>query len=67
MTKIVIKWLDQLKIRSIKNSLGKYRPDFIIEDKIIVEIKAVDFAILKYREQLLHYLKAINYKLICVL
>lgn len=43
--------------------LGVYVPDFVIEDKIILEIKATDFIILKDVEQQLSYLRASRYEL----
>lgn len=43
--------------------VGNYRPDFVIEGKIIIEIKAVDFMPKAYEEQLVHYLKTTDYKL----
>jgi GxxExxY protein len=43
--------------------VGKYRPDFVIDDKIIIEIKSVEFMTKSYEEQLLHYLKTTGYSL----
>lgn len=43
--------------------VGTYKPDFIVEDKIIVEIKAVSFMPRNFEEQLTHYLKGTKYKL----
>jgi GxxExxY protein len=43
--------------------VGNYRPDLIIDDKIIVEIKAVEYIPQKYEQQLIYYLKGINFKL----
>jgi GxxExxY protein len=43
--------------------VGKYRPDFIIEGKIIVEIKAVEKMNLEYEKQLINYLKGSEFKL----
>ena len=43
--------------------VGTYKPDFIVEDKIIVEIKAVPFMPRNFEEQLVHYLKSTKYKL----
>ena len=45
------------------NKIGTYRPDFIIDDKIIIEIKAVPFMPKSYETQLTYYLKGTNYKL----
>lgn len=38
--------------------VGVYRPDFVINNKIIIEIKAVDFMPKDYEIQLLNYLKS---------
>ena len=43
--------------------VGKYRPDFIVERKIIVEIKAVEKMNLEYEKQLINYLKGSEFKL----
>ena len=41
----------------------KYKPDFVVFDKIIVEIKAVKQLADEHRSQILNYLKATNYRL----
>lgn len=41
----------------------KYQPDFIVFDKIIVELKAVSALTDEHRAQLHNYLKATGYKL----
>lgn len=43
--------------------VGIYMPDFIIDDKIIMEIKAKPFLHKKDIEQFWHYLKGNKYKL----
>jgi GxxExxY protein len=43
--------------------LGTYVPDFVVEDKIILEIKSTDFVIQKDVQQQLSYLKASKYEL----
>jgi len=43
--------------------IGVYKPDFIVGNKIIIEIKAVPFMPNDYETQLTHYLKGTNYKL----
>lgn len=43
--------------------VGTYVPDLVIEDKIIVEVKAKPFLTKKDKEQFWHYLKSTNYKL----
>lgn len=43
--------------------VGVYEPDFIVEDKVILEIKAVPVAPKQYENQLFYYLRCTNYKL----
>lgn len=43
--------------------VGNYRPDFVIDNKIIIELKAVDFVSKSFETQLLNYLKSTGYKL----
>jgi GxxExxY protein len=43
--------------------VGVYRPDFIIDNKIIIELKAQDFIARANEEQLVHYLKSTGYQL----
>lgn len=43
--------------------VGNYRPDFVVDQKIILELKAVEFIPKTYEQQLLHYLKSTNYQL----
>lgn len=43
--------------------IGNYRPDFVVEDKVIIEIKAVEFMPQLFETQLLHYLKTTNFNL----
>ena len=42
--------------------MGIYEPDFVIEDKIIVEIKSVLTMPKVFENQLYYYLKGTNYK-----
>jgi len=44
-------------------NVGVYKPDFIVEDKVLIEIKAVPFIIRNHLEQMRHYLSSTNYKL----
>lgn len=39
-------------------SVGEFRPDFIIDDKVIVELKAVKKLLPEHEAQLINYLKA---------
>lgn len=45
------------------SSLGEHRIDLIVEDSIIVELKAVDKVMPVYEAQLLSYLRLTNMKL----
>ncbi len=47
-----------LTINYESENIGVYRPDFVINDKIILELKAVDFMPKSYEIQLLNYLKS---------
>ncbi len=40
----------------------KYIPDFVLHDKIIVELKAVSHVTDQHKAQVLHYLKATGYR-----
>lgn len=53
----------RLKIRYGDSDIGTYEPDFIIEDKIIVEIKSVLFMPKVFEKQLYYYLRVSDYKL----
>jgi len=41
--------------------VDNYIPDFVIDDKIILELKAVEFMPKSFEAQLIHYLKATEY------
>lgn len=43
--------------------VGKYRPDFIIDDKIVLELKAVETMPKSFESQLVNYLKTTEYEL----
>lgn len=43
--------------------IAEYVPDLVIDNKIIVEIKALEFLPNKFITQLIYYLKGTNYKL----
>ena len=46
-----------LKVEYKGKKIGNYRPDFVVEEKIILELKAVEFVTKTYETQILHYLK----------
>jgi GxxExxY protein len=52
-----------LKVKYHGESVGNYRPDFIIDNKVIVELKAVEFVPKSFEQQLLHYLKTTGFNL----
>lgn len=52
----------RLKIKFKDKEIGIYEPDFIIEDKIIVEIKSVLAMPKVFEKQLYYYLKGSTYK-----
>ncbi|OGK39711.1 hypothetical protein A3A74_04415 [Candidatus Roizmanbacteria bacterium RIFCSPLOWO2_01_FULL_35_13] len=52
-----------LKVKYKEEVVGTYKPDFVIEEKIIVELKAVEFLPKSFEIQLLYYLKSTNYQL----
>lgn len=43
------------------DKVGNYRPDFIVDEKVIIELKAVEFMPKTYETQLIHYLKTTGY------
>lgn len=53
----------RLKIVYEEKEVGAYEPDFVIENKIIIEIKSVLHMPKVYEQQLYYYLKGSDYKL----
>lgn len=53
----------QLTITYKNETIGRYIPDFVVDDKILIEIKAVPEMPKVYEKQLYYYLKGTNYKL----
>jgi len=51
----------QVDYKNIK--VGIYKPDLIIENKILIEIKATEYNTEKFEQQVINYLKATPYKL----
>lgn len=43
--------------------VGNYQPDFVIDSKVIVEIKAVPILIKAFETQLMNYLKSTQFEL----
>ena len=59
-----IKYADKKRIKIFYKGkeVGIYEPDFIINNKIIIEIKAAEFLPRVFERQLYSYLKATKYK-----
>jgi GxxExxY protein len=53
----------QIKSPKTGKLVGSYKPDFLIDDKIIVEIKALEVIPRKLIDQLFDYLRNSNYEL----
>ncbi len=53
----------RLKIKFKDKDIGIYEPDFIIDDKIIIEIKSVLSMPKVFEKQLYYYLRGTQYKL----
>lgn len=58
---------ESIDIKYNNEKIGIYRPDFIIEKKIILEIKALPFVEKFEKQQIWHYLKGSDYKLALLL
>lgn len=54
----------QIPIFYNKTKIGIYTPDFIIDDKILLEIKCLSILTLKESKQAWYYLKGTSYKLL---
>ena len=54
----------QIPIFYNQKKIGVYTPDFIIDDKIILEIKHLPMLTFKEKKQVWHYLKGSEYKLL---
>jgi GxxExxY protein len=52
-----------IKSAKTNRTLGSYRLDFVIDDKIVVEAKAVKFTPRKMEQQLYSYLRSTTYQI----
>lgn len=43
--------------------VGKYIPDFVVDNKVIIELKSLEFLPPRLATQLINYLKGTNFKL----
>ena len=53
----------KLQVKYNKQVVGFYQPDFIVDNKVILEIKSLDVIPLSLEKQLIYYLKGTNYRL----
>ena len=56
-----------IKITYKGQDVGTYIADIIVEDKVIVELKVVDFLATIHKAQVLNYLKASGYEVALIL
>ncbi len=63
LRKISFETNKRLTIKYKKQTAGIYEPDFVIDNKILIEIKAVPRMPRVYEKQLYYYLKGSEYKL----
>jgi GxxExxY protein len=52
-----------IKVLYKENLVGEYFSDIVVEDRIILEIKAVELLHKKHEAQILNYLKATGFKI----
>lgn len=62
-SKVPFKKEQNLNVFYKNERIGNYRPDFVVDNKIIIEIKAVEFMPKTFELQLIHYLKTTNFEL----
>lgn len=60
--KIPFKQEYSLKVKYKDEEVGVYRPDFIVDEKVIVELKAVEYIPQTFKNQLSYYLKGTGYR-----
>lgn len=53
-----------LPVKYKNKTIGSYKPDFIIEDKVILEIKAVPVITKTMMDQIYYYVRGTKYKLV---
>ena len=53
-----------LSVRYKDQKIGTYRPDFVVEDKVVLEIKAVPLITKVMLNQAFYYIKGTNYQLV---
>ena len=65
LTEIGLRYESQkaIKVKYKGQNIGNFIADIIVEDKIIIEIKAIEKLIPKHEAQIINYLKATGIKL----
>src|SRR3989344_4938599 len=65
LVKVGLKFVEQKSLDVLYDGekIGVYKPDFVVDDKIILEIKANEINFWKFEKQLVYYLKNTGYKL----
>lgn len=61
--KLMVEREKRLPVRFNNKVVGTYMPDFVINDIIVVEIKAKEFLLTKDLQQFWQYLRSTDYKL----
>jgi len=61
--KIPYKREKSLSVKYKDTIVGNYKPDFVVGDKLVLEIKAVEFMPKSFDTQLINYLKITQYQL----
>lgn len=61
--KILFKEQPFIKVNYKNAAVGNYRPDFLVNNEIILELKAVDFMPKAFETHLLNYLKSTGFQL----
>lgn len=60
--RILFKREEHLPVRFKDEMVGSYRQDFVVEEKVIVELKSVAAMVKNFEIQLLHYLKTTGFE-----
>ena len=60
--KLPYKKEESLQVKYKDEIVGNYRPDFIVDYKVILELKSVEFMPKSYEIQLIHYLKTTGFQ-----
>lgn len=56
-----------IEVKYKGNSIGIYKPDFIIDDKVVLEIKVTQVMTKAMQDQAYYYVKGTKYKLVLLI